>query len=225
MNYCTEILIVERHTLIASGLLRMVRRIMPNSNIMLATSLTEAEEVIKQQSFDLVIIYLHPIHEAVHEAVFGLIKTIREQCSESMILLSASNYPQMFTKHLRNNQVNALFCNEGEGRELEIAMQHLARHESYCSEVFAAFKLKLLSNKRAKTHKKDLPTKREAEVLDHIVQGEKTSQIALNLGISINTVETHRKNLIQKVGAQNVAGLVFRSIAAGWVEVNKIKLK
>ena len=213
-NYCTEILIVEKHTLIASGLLRMVKRIMPASNVKMATSLIEAEEVIKQQAFDLVIIYLHPIHEAV----FGLIQTIRELYSESMILLDASNYPQVLKTHLHNNQVNALLSNKGGDHELELALQHLTRHESYCSEVFAAFKTKLLSKKKARIHKDDLPTKREAEVLDHIAQGEKTSQIAISLGISINTVETHRKNLIQKLGAKNAIDLVVRSIAEGWIE-------
>ena len=217
MNYCNEILIVESHTLIASGLVRMTRRIMPESNIRLAASVIEAEEIIKLQSFDLVIIYLHPIHEVV----FGLIKTIRELHADSLILLNSSNSPQVLKKCLLNNQVNALFCNEGGDCELEIAIQHLMKHESYCSDVFAIFKIKLLSKKKCKIHKDDLPTKREAEILDHIAQGEKTSQIALSLGISVNTVETHRKNLIQKLGAKNAIDLVVKSIAEGWVEINK----
>ena len=217
MSYCTEILIVERHTLIASGLLRMVRRIMPRSNIRLVASLSEAEDIVRMQSFDLFIIYLHPIHEAV----FGLIKTIRELYTESVILLNASNSPQVLKKCLCNNQVNALFCNEGEDCELEIAIRYSMKHESYCSDVFSAFKTKLLSRKKVKMHKDDLPTKREAEVLDHIAQGEKTSQIAQNLGISVNTVETHRKNLIQKLGAKNAIDLVVKSIAEGWIEVSK----
>ena len=51
-------------------------------------------------------------------------------------------------------------------------------------------------------------TKREKEIL-HLILDEMTSQeIAKKLHISIKTVESHRKHLLQKTGAKNIAGLV-----------------
>ncbi len=44
-------------------------------------------------------------------------------------------------------------------------------------------------------------TRRELEVLDLVVTGKLTKQIAYQLGISQRTVETHRGNIMTKVGA------------------------
>lgn len=51
-------------------------------------------------------------------------------------------------------------------------------------------------------------TQREREVLDHIVRGKLNKQIALDLGISIKTVEVHRARVMEKMGAQSLAELV-----------------
>ena len=68
-----------------------------------------------------------------------------------------------------------------------------------------------------------MPTKREVEVLERIARGETTKQIAANLQIEVNTVETHRKNLIQKLYAKNATDLVIKAIAKGWVTVKQIE--
>ena len=51
-------------------------------------------------------------------------------------------------------------------------------------------------------------TRREQQILDCIARGETSSQIAEILGISIRTAETHRYNLINKLGVKNTADLV-----------------
>jgi DNA-binding NarL/FixJ family response regulator len=51
-------------------------------------------------------------------------------------------------------------------------------------------------------------TRREKEVLKLIVQEHTTPEMAEKLFISLNTVETHRKNLLQKLNVRNTAGLV-----------------
>lgn len=55
-------------------------------------------------------------------------------------------------------------------------------------------------------------TVREKEILRLIVEEYITEEIASKLFISKKTVETHRSNLIQKLGVKNVAGLVRVSI-------------
>ncbi len=49
---------------------------------------------------------------------------------------------------------------------------------------------------------------RELMVLDHVVRGESSKQIAHNLGISIKTVSHHRASIIAKAGALNTADVV-----------------
>lgn len=51
-------------------------------------------------------------------------------------------------------------------------------------------------------------TKREQEILNLVAAGKKSSDIADALNISIRTVESHRYNLMQKLGIKNAAGLV-----------------
>ena len=51
-------------------------------------------------------------------------------------------------------------------------------------------------------------TLREAQVLERIVAGRLNKQIADDLGISIKTVEAHRANIMEKLGANTVADLL-----------------
>lgn len=51
-------------------------------------------------------------------------------------------------------------------------------------------------------------TRREYDVLRLIAREFSTKQIAEELNVSIPTVETHRRNLLRKVGVKNTAGLV-----------------
>jgi len=50
-------------------------------------------------------------------------------------------------------------------------------------------------------------TGREAQVLERIVAGRLNKQIADDLGISIKTVEAHRANIMEKLGANSWAPL------------------
>ncbi|GAB1370504.1 response regulator transcription factor [Candidatus Kapaibacterium sp.] len=51
-------------------------------------------------------------------------------------------------------------------------------------------------------------TKREQEILNLIAQGKTSSEIADALFLSARTVESHRYNLMQKLGIKNTAGLI-----------------
>lgn len=55
-------------------------------------------------------------------------------------------------------------------------------------------------------------TKREIDVLKLITKEKNSKSIAEALSISINTVETHRKNLIKKLNVKNVVGLALYAV-------------
>jgi len=59
---------------------------------------------------------------------------------------------------------------------------------------------------------------REAEVLQLVAEGKANKQTAVELGISIKTVEKHRNGLMQKLDIHDVAGLVRYAIAVGIIE-------
>ena len=56
-------------------------------------------------------------------------------------------------------------------------------------------------------------TAREQEVLKLIADGCSNKEIAKRLGISVRTVETHRRNITEKLNIKTVAGLIKYSIA------------
>lgn len=60
---------------------------------------------------------------------------------------------------------------------------------------------------------------REAEVLQYIAEGLANKQTALQLGISIKTVEKHRQRLMSKLDIHDVAGLTRYAMAAGVIDV------
>lgn len=51
-------------------------------------------------------------------------------------------------------------------------------------------------------------TKREQEILNLIAAGRTSTEIADKLFLSVRTVESHRYNLMQKLGIKNTAGLI-----------------
>ena len=61
-------------------------------------------------------------------------------------------------------------------------------------------------------------TEREREVLAWLARGLSSRQVAEQLDISVRTVETHRANLMQKLGVKSVALLIQVAIREGILE-------
>lgn len=55
-------------------------------------------------------------------------------------------------------------------------------------------------------------TKRETEILHLIAEGKTSGQIAAQLFLSVLTVDTHRKNLMQKLEVKNAAELIRAAV-------------
>ena len=72
--------------------------------------------------------------------------------------------------------------------------------------------------------KKNLLTRRETEILKLIVRGNINKQIAEMLNISLNTVLTHRKNILSKTGIKTTSGLTLYSISNGLLTPDELKI-
>lgn len=64
---------------------------------------------------------------------------------------------------------------------------------------------------------RDLLTARQREILQLIAESLGTKEIAHRLGVSVKTVETHRKLLMERLNIHDVAGLVRYAIRTGVV--------
>lgn len=62
---------------------------------------------------------------------------------------------------------------------------------------------------------RDALTGREQTILLQLAQGKSNKQVALDLDISVRTVETHRKNIKRKLGISSTAGLTRYALEHG----------
>ena len=70
--------------------------------------------------------------------------------------------------------------------------------------------------------KNKILSNREIEVLSLIVQGMINKEIAEKLNISLTTVITHRKNIMDKLGMKSVSALTIYAVMHGYVDINNI---
>src|SRR5690554_1353839 len=64
-------------------------------------------------------------------------------------------------------------------------------------------------------------SEREQEIITLIAEGHTNTAIAEQLFLSPHTVNTHRKNIMQKLGIKNTASIVVYAVKANLVNVNK----
>lgn len=63
------------------------------------------------------------------------------------------------------------------------------------------------------------PTGREQEILRLLATGKSNKEIGALLGITVRTVETHRANIMQKLGLHSVAELIHYAMDRGFIAI------
>lgn len=105
------------------------------------------------------------------------------------------------------------------GSELVAAVRAVHAGRRYLTEkinelVIAGY----LGENRASSPLESL-SKRERDILQHIVDGRNNRETAELLHISVKTVETYRSRMLQKLGIKNVTELVKFAITHGLTEI------
>ena len=101
--------------------------------------------------------------------------------------------------------------------ELSAAIQAIAKGQTYyLSPVIADVVIrKAIENLSPKTAAADKLSSREKEILQLVAEGRSTREIATALYVSIKTVETHRKQIMDKLNIHSIAGLTKYAIREG----------
>ena len=68
-------------------------------------------------------------------------------------------------------------------------------------------------------HAGDALTSREREVIQLLAEGKTSKEVAVTLNLSVKTAETHRTNLMRKLGLHSVADLTRYAVRNGIVQV------
>jgi DNA-binding NarL/FixJ family response regulator len=105
-------------------------------------------------------------------------------------------------------------------RELVAAVESVSAHRPYLTAsvsnlVLSGFLGRARGAPTGATDGGASLTQREREVLQLIAEGRSNKEVATALGIGIKTVETHRANVMAKLGLQSVADLVRYAIRNG----------
>lgn len=102
--------------------------------------------------------------------------------------------------------------------ELTLAIRAVAHGEIYLSPPVSKISIREYSGR---VNAEPCPLRklspRQEQVLQLIAEGKTTKQIALELNINVKTVETHRMQLMDRLGIHDVAGLVRFAIKVGLV--------
>lgn len=102
--------------------------------------------------------------------------------------------------------------------ELELAIRAVMRGETYLTPAVSKRVVEdYVRRVGAETGPLDPLTPRQRETLQLIAEGHSTKEIAHMLSISVKTVETHRTQLMERLGIYDLAGLVRYAIRAGLV--------
>lgn len=107
-------------------------------------------------------------------------------------------------------------------RQLLAAVEALAEHKPYFTPRVSQMVLNgyMRASEAAKPGRlsRSLLTSRERELVQLLAEGRSNKEAAASLGISVKTVETHRGNVMRKLGMHSVADLVHYAIRNKMIE-------
>lgn len=140
----------------------------------------------------------------------ALCKIVKDNYPKVKVLgLSTYNQQSVIRNMLGNGASGYLLKNASKEEILEAIDTVVEGGEYLCMEAAESMKHFNLQ--------KTVITKREQEILELICNGLTNPEIAEKLFISLPTANTHRKSLLAKFGAKNVATLVKMAVEGGLV--------
>ncbi|MFO7621636.1 MAG: response regulator transcription factor [Bacteroidales bacterium] len=159
------------------------------------TSSAKAIEFIKKNKPDLLFL---DVELEANISAFDIIGKLKESlCKPHIILVTA--WPHYSIKAIKNDVFDYLL-KPVDIDELRVTIMRLTENRSLRSKIdMKAF---------------GMLSERENEVLNHILDGRTSKEIADLLFLSINTVHTHRRNILKKTGADSFIDILrVRKIA------------
>ena len=137
----------------------------------------------------------------------------KEYPSVRVLAFSMHEEKNYVMKMLEAGATGYLLKNAGKD-EMMNAIRSVAAGDGYFSHEISTLLLRQFSKKDTQKESKagEELTRREIEILQLIAEEYSNPEIAEKLFISIRTVDTHRRNLLEKLRVKNTAGLVKYAI-------------
>ena len=202
----TRILIADDHQLVIDGIKLMLSTEPDLECAGEANDGSRALDMLPELQPDLVILDINmPGLNGIETC-----RKIRESHPNLRILILSMLREVSLIKLVLKNGADGYLLKSAGRAEILDAIRKVRDGEKYFSPEVSALVMESLSGARTKVSENPFPklSRREKQVLRVIVGEYTTTEIAEKLFISFGTVETHRRNLLIKLGARNTAGLV-----------------
>ncbi len=199
-----SLLLADDHTIILDGLTDMLQS---GGELKVNATANNGKEVLdklKLASFDVVILDINmPIMDGMRCA-----EEILKHYPNQKIMMLTMNEEKSIIEKMMSLGVKGFLLKTTEKEELINAIKSVHAGKEYFSSDIA--KILITKKEQATSSLGDLAnlTEREIEIIKHIANGLSSAEIGELLFISTRTVETHRTNIIKKLGVSNVAGVV-----------------
>lgn len=148
-------------------------------------------------------------------------KELRATYPDVRILVLTMLEQDDYILHLLDLGANGYLLKNSSAEEVLSAIENVVRKGFYFSDHVSQVMLEGLKRKRTPPPVLNATTNlssRELEVCELMKDGLTTQEIADRLFISNRTVETHRKNMMEKLGVKNSAGVIYRALKEGWIK-------
>jgi DNA-binding NarL/FixJ family response regulator len=210
-----RVLIADDHALVRAGIRALVEQIEGVVVVGEAGKGNEALELIRELEPNLILLDI----TMPDGSGFEVLEEMQKKHPDTrVIVLTVHEAGEYAIRALRQGAAGFL-PKSAASTELEQAIQAVIRGDVYISPETS--RKTLLEYGKGVTKRELLATlsPRQREVLRLIAEGRTTKQMAQLLEISVKTVETHRAQLMERLGIHDVAGLVRYAIIVGLIEV------
>lgn len=209
-----RVLLAEDHLLVRQGIRALLERIEDVIVVAEVGDGLEAVRVAREERADIVIM---DIKMPGLNGLDALMRLRKEYPSVRVIVLSMYGGEEYFQKALDAGAVGYLL--KGADRsELALALKTVARGGTYLTPVVAQY---AVDTYKSPKRRKDGPvaslTSRQREILQLLAEGMTNKAIASRLSLSIRTVESHRADLMERLGVHDMPSLVLIALYGGLI--------
>ena len=217
-----KILIADDHKMFRDGLKEILSK---EKNMVITDEASNGSEAVKKMSSGQPDVVLMDIDMPGLNGIETTRQILQDHPQIKVLVLSMHSDSMYIISMLEAGAKGYILKTAGK-EEMINAINAIAAGDSYFSSQVSSMILEQLQGKRKgkNKHQHQGPialTPREYEVLKLIAQEFSNPEIATKLFISIRTVDTHRRNLLEKLGVKNTAGLVKYAMKMGLLDESK----
>jgi DNA-binding NarL/FixJ family response regulator len=210
-----RIILADDHALVRAGLRALASSLQGVQIVGEAADGRQALQLVKEQRPDIVLMDISMPGLNGLEAAGRIAKAYPEV---RVLMLSAHSSEEYVCQALRAG-VSGYLLKDASTAELEIALRAVAQGQTYLSPAISRHVINdYMRRVGGEAGSLEILTPRQREILQLICEGQTTKEIARTLHISIKTVETHRAQLMERLGIHDVAGLVRYALRVGLVQ-------